>query len=165
MKLLTNIFLRSALTLVFALSALSLAAEMRDALVVSYNNGDPEEAFFLDEAPRVTYDKTVLHISTGSADISRDLPTVRRFVIEQRNLSSAATNLDAVAFVYLDNSILSLSGLRASTPCTLSGIDGKVALRGSADAQGVFRADISTLPAGVYILSTPDSKSYKIFKK
>lgn len=136
-----------------------------EALVVQYSTGT-EEVFFLNEQPRITYAPTSINIQTTSVSVDRDLSTLARFSFQKR-VPNSVDRLEnrQLTFSFTDGHTVSCTGLKPGSTVTLHNIEGTVVLTDTADGEGHFSTDIDTLATGVYILSTTESRTYKIYKK
>lgn len=69
-----------------------------------------------------------------------------------------------VTFTWQDG-VLRASGLNPNEQVRVFGLDGKLALSGSAQADGTLQLSFSSLPQGVYVVRTQGGLSYKLFNK
>lgn len=129
------------------------------AMCLRFTDGT-QQLFTIGDDLKWSYSKGVLTVSPASSD---NLP-LQSFDIENvDNISYAETSAVsdthiAPALFSLTGSTLTVSGLRARTRCTVTDISGVVVAAASGQECTI---DLSYSPAGIYILSLSDGRSFK----
>lgn len=163
--MLTNLLtrsLRKALLPAVLLLGASSTALAEDALVVNFHDGT--HAYYrLVSTPEVTFDGDHLCVKSTESDDRHVFNKVDTFTFGEY-LSTASIEADGARIVCPDKSTVQFYGFKPGTAITVADAAGRLWFSGTVDAQGFASVDVSSLSAGIYIISTSTGQSLKIVK-
>ena len=151
--------------LLVALSA--SAADERNALIISFHEGD-SVAIVLADKPRATIHDDSLHVET--ADFSA---TYLRGAIADFHFGWYAptpTSIETppehmVQIVYTDNATVLVRGIDDASHIGVYGLDGRRILAElTSDSDGVA-IDLSASPTGIYLIQINNKQTFKIIRR
>ena len=151
------------------LSTLGSTATAADGITFLFENGKTASfAFSSKPVVDTSGDEIVVSVSSGNS-VSYAFADVSKFYFEGSVVEGIAqTQVDASAsapvFAYA-NGTLSVSGLNAAETIVVFSTAGETLTKVDADGEGRAHVDLSTLPTGVYVVSTQRGVSFKLFKK
>lgn len=131
------------------------------------DGGKPQTAYVkLTDKPKVSFTVTQLEISGLNIALLYDQVTAINFV------DAESTGIDHVAategkipqIIFLNSSMLQLSGISKGTIVKMYSLEGKMVSQDTASNDGIITISLSQLPKGAYIVRT-NQKSFKIIKK
>lgn len=155
-------------TFAFALSAAAAYAGSGAGVTVLLRDGG-KVSFAFAEKPVMGLTSDGLKISAEGKDaVSYLFADVQRFYFEDDIDSgiSSVTGGDSshAVFSYADGS-LHVSGLPAATAVHVYTADGKTVVAGAANADGKATINLSSQPAGVYVVGVKGGAGFKLQKK
>ncbi len=139
-------------------------AETKEYLVVHLNNGGSVN-YVLEQTPTVTFTPASLHVESATLSDDHTLSEVSHFTFEDLDLSALPCLTANDSRITVTDSQVKLEGFTPGASVNLADAQGIVYAGGVVDGNGTVILDISRVPNGVYIISTTDNKSFKIFKK
>lgn len=157
-------FKRAAIVSSVALCAvpLAIAEDSKECLIVHMHGGS-RISYVLEDTPVVTFEGENLHVEASQLSDDHKLAEVEKFTFE---------NMAALPLVQADEWRITISDhnmtLEGVTPLihvTLSDIQGRTIAATNANTEGIASLSLSGISKGVYIVSTSDGKSFKIFTK
>lgn len=152
----------------FAFSAAAAYAGSGAGVTVLLRDGG-KVSFAFAEKPVMGLTSDGLKISTEGKDaVSFLFADVQRFYFED-DIDSGISSVSAgegshAVFSYTDGSLL-VSGLPAGTSVRVYTADGKAAASGVANADGKATINLSSQPAGVYVVGVKGGAGFKLQKK
>lgn len=121
-----------------------------NAVVVHQTNGT-KTVFLLADAPVVTYSGNTLVLRTATKEASMPVEGIENVTFEDYSvptlIDEATITSDGILF----------RQLAAGSEVRIYTVDGKVVGTLKADGSGVVALDLSMMPKGVLIISTPDT--------
>lgn len=153
----------SLLVMLMAVPFLARSADIKDVMLMRMKD-KTEKEFRLATKPEVTFENGEVIVWTPQTEtrIGVEIGDVASF--EFVNSSSVPTiGADRVS-VSFDNDAVTIGGLPEGSPLGLYDISGIEVGRSVAGVGGEVRMDISTLPAGVYILCCKGI-SFKVYRR
>lgn len=151
------------LALLFFMPLVVKATDEVETLIVQLKNG-AENAFFLKDNPKITFEGTNLKVSATTGDVSFAIADVMRFTYAMRSPSGINEQIDNPTGVDLEGDVLVISHLKANATASIYALDGKLIRQLKSQRTGTYRISISGLPAGLYLVKA-DNVTYKITKR
>ena len=140
------------MSLILCYSAAVNAQNAPNAIAFEMKDGS-SVAFFYNEQPTLRFTATEIVVKTNEHETSYPQSAVQRYVFAYRSTSSIDTpSANGVQVKFTTDNIL-VDNLKPGTEVTLISIDGKVLAVDAADANGNCAIDLSSFPAGIYLLS------------
>ena len=131
------------------------------------DDGKPQTAYVkLTDKPKVSFTATQLEISGLNIALLYDQVTAINVVdAESTSIDHVAATDDKIPqIIFLNSSILQLSGISKGTIVKLYSLEGKMVSQDTASNDSIITISLSQLPKGAYIVRT-NQKSFKIIKK
>ena len=150
-------------SLLAAMSSTLHAADEVETLIILMKNGS-ENAFFLKDKPKVTFEGTSLKVSAATGDVSFALADVMRFTYAKKSTSGISEQVENPTGVSFEGDILVISQLKANTTASIYALDGKLIRQLKPHRTGTYRISLSGLPTGLYLVKA-DNVTYKITKR
>lgn len=139
------------------------AADEVETLIILMKNGS-ENAFFLKDKPKVTFEGTSLKVSAATGDVSFALADVMRFTYAKKSTSGISEQVENPTGVSFEGDVLVISQLKANTTASIYALDGKLIRQLKPQRAGTYRISLSELPSGLYLVKA-DNVTYKITKR
>lgn len=139
------------------------AADEVETLIILMKNGS-ENAFFLKDKPKVTFEGTSLKVSAATGDVSFALADVMRFTYAKKSTSGINEQVENPTGVSFEGDVLVISQLKANTTASIYALDGKLIRQLKPQRAGTYRISLSELPSGLYLVKA-DNVTYKITKR
>ena len=139
------------------------AADEVETLIILMKNGS-ENAFFLKDKPKVTFEGTSLKVSAATGDVSFALADVMRFTYAKKSTSGISEQVENPTGVSFEGDVLVISQLKANTTASIYALDGKLIRQLKPQRAGTYRISLSELPTGLYLVKA-DNVTYKITKR
>lgn len=139
------------------------AADEVETLIILMKNGS-ENAFFLKDNPKVTFEGTSLKVSAATGDVSFALVDVMRFTYAKKSTSGISEQVENPTGVSFEGDVLVISQLKANTTASIYALDGKLIRQLKPQRAGTYRISLSELPSGLYLVKA-DNVTYKITKR
>ena len=150
-------------SLLAAMSSTLHAADEVETLIILMKNGS-ENAFFLKDKPKVTFEGTSLKVSAATGDVSFALADVMRFTYAKKSTSGISEQVENPTGVSFEGDVLVNSQLKANTTASIYALDGKLIRQLKPQRAGTYRISLSELPSGLYLVKA-DNVTYKITKR
>ena len=150
-------------SLLAAMSSTLHAADEVETLIILMKNGS-ENAFFLKDKPKVTFEGTSLKVSAATGDVSFALADVMRFTYAKKSTSGISEQVENPTGVSFEGDVLVISQLKANTTASIYALDGKLIRQLKPQRAGTYRISLSELPSGLYLVKA-DNVTYKITKQ
>lgn len=150
-------------SLLAAMSSTLHAADEVETLIILMKNGS-ENAFFLKDNPKVTFEGTSLKVSAATGDVSFALVDVMRFTYAKKSTSGISEQVENPTGVSFEGDVLVISQLKANTTASIYALDGKLIRQLKPQRAGTYRISLSELPSGLYLVKA-DNVTYKITKR
>lgn len=150
-------------SLLAAMSPTLHAADEVETLIILMKNGS-ENAFFLKDKPKVTFEGTSLKVSAATGDVSFALADVMRFTYAKKSTSGISEQVENPTGVSFEGDVLVISQLKANTTASIYALDGKLIRQLKPQRAGTYRISLSELPSGFYLVKA-DNVTYKITKR
>ena len=150
-------------SLLAAMSPTLHAADEVETLIILMKNGS-ENAFFLKDKPKVTFEGTSLKVSAATGDVSFALADVMRFTYAKKSTSGISEQVENPTGVSFEGDVLVISQLKANTTASIYALDGKLIRQLKPQRAGTYRIRLSELPSGLYLVKA-DNVTYKITKR
>ena len=150
-------------SLLAAMSSTLHAADEVETLIILMKNGS-ENAFFLKDKPKVTFEGTSLKVSAATGDVSFALADVMRFTYAKKSTSGISEQVENSTGVSFEGDVLVISQLKANTTASIYALDGKLIRQLKPQRAGTYRISLSELPSGLYLVKA-DNVTYKITKR
>lgn len=150
-------------SLLAAMSSTLHAADEVETLIILMKNGS-ENAFFLKDKPKVTFEGTSLKVSAATGDVSFALVDVMRFTYAKKSTSGISEQVENPTGVSFEGDVLVISQLKANTTASIYALDGKLIRQLKPQRAGTYRISLSELPSGLYLVKA-DNVTYKITKR
>lgn len=150
-------------SLLAAMSSTLHAADEVETLIILMKNGS-ENAFFLKDKPKVTFEGTSLKVSAATGDVSFALADVMRFTYAKKSTSGINEQVENPTGVSFEGDVLVISQLKANTTASIYALDGKLIRQLKPQRAGTYRISLSELPSGLYLVKA-DNVTYKITKR
>lgn len=131
---------------------------MRDGEVHSYD---------LDERPEVTLGKPIFTLTTKNQTVEYDAANILRFTLEDETVVDVTTNvamLEKAGNIKFKTGTLHITGCAHNSLVRIYDITGKLVQSAQTDGDGKLCLSLSSLRAGVYIIST-EKTTIKIQKR
>lgn len=138
------------------------AEELKDCLIVHMQGGS-KISYVLEDTPVVSFAGENLHVEAAQVSNDHKLADVEKFTFEKSTSLSAV--LANECRIIVKNGIVTLEGLTPSIEVRLSDMQGRMMASTKAGTDGIASLPLDNISTGVYIVSTTDGKSFKIFKK
>ena len=139
------------------------AADEVETLIILMKNGS-ENAFFLKDKPKVTFEGTSLKVSAATGDVSFALADVMRFTYAKKSTSGISEQVENPTGVSFEGDVLVISQLKANTTASIYALDGKLIRQLKPQRAGTYRISLSEWPSGLYLVKA-DNVTYKITKR
>ena len=139
------------------------AADEVETLIIQMKNGS-ENAFFLKDKPKVTFEGSNLKISAATGDVSYALADVLRFTYAKKSPTGISEQVENPTDVMFEGDVLVISQLKANTTASIYALDGKLIRQLKPQRSGTYRINLSELPSGLYLVKA-DNVTYKITKR
>ena len=150
-------------SLLAAMSSTLHAADEVETLIILMKNGS-ENAFFLKDKPKVTFEGTSLKVSAATGDVSFALADVMRFTYAKKSTSGISEQVENPTGVSFEGDVIVISQLKANTTASIYALDGKLIRQLKPQRAGTYRISLSELPSGLYLVKA-DNVTYKITKR
>lgn len=150
-------------SLLAAMSSTLHAADEVETLIILMKNGS-ENAFFLKDKPKVTFEGTSLKVIAATGDVSFALADVMRFTYAKKSTSGINEQVENPTGVSFEGDVLVISQLKANTTASIYALDGKLIRQLKPQRAGTYRISLSELPSGLYLVKA-DNVTYKITKR
>ena len=150
-------------SLLAAMSSTLHAGDEVETLIILMKNGS-ENAFFLKDKPKVTFEGTSLKVSAATGDVSFALADVMRFTYAKKSTSGISEQVENPTGVSFEGDVLVISQLKANTTASIYALDGKLIRQLKPQRAGTYRISLSELPSGLYLVKA-DNVTYKITKR
>ena len=139
------------------------AADEVETLIIQMKNGS-ENAFFLKDKPKVTFEGSNLKVSATTGDVSYPLADVLRFTYAKKSPTGISEQVENPTDVTFDGDVLVISQLKANAVASIYALDGKLIRQLKPHRAGTYRISLSGLPPGIYLVKA-DNVTYKITKR
>ena len=139
------------------------AADEVETLIIQMKNGS-ENAFFLKDKPKVTFEGTRLKVSATTGDVSFALADVQRFTYAKKSTTGISEQVENPTGVTFEGDVLVISQLKANATANIYALDGKLIRQLKPQRAGTYRINLSELPSGLYLVKA-DNVTYKITKR
>jgi len=139
------------------------AADEVETLIVQMKNGS-ENAFFLKDKPKVTFEGSNLKVSASTGDVCFALADVLRFTYAKKSPTGISEQVEDRTGVAFEGDVLVISQLKANAVASIYTLDGKLIWQLKPQRTGTYRINLSELPSGLYIVKA-DNVTYKITKR
>lgn len=144
--------------LVCAAGGASAAAE--EALIVHFTDGTVT-SFVVSKKPRVAFGEKTFNIVAEELSAEYPVESVHKFSLgEHVGLSDVAQR--ECRFTWSDRDHVTAVGLAPGEQVTLTAIDGKIASTYIADGEGSLTIDLTNQGKGIYVVSSPSIRNFKI---
>ena len=134
------------------------------SLLAAMSSNGSENAFFLKDKPKVTFEGTSLKVSAATGDVSFALADVMRFTYAKKSTSGISEQVENPTGVSFEGDVLVISQLKANTTASIYALDGKLIRQLKPQRAGTYRISLSELPSGLYLVKA-DNVTYKITKR
>ena len=141
---------------------MGLAAKAQYLIVTLQD--ETETAFALAEKPVVTMTDGIFKAETSTQTIEVAITEVLNYTFSDHVIYSGIDEIKTGTKPVIEAGRAQLTGLKPGTKVYVFTIDGRCAASAVAMANGTADIDLSSLGAGVYILTTPTA-SYKIYNR
>lgn len=158
-----NLFKNLTLAAATLLAAATATASVKDCLVI-HTTDNQKTYYVLEDVPVVTFVDEHLHIKSTNLEHQIKFDTVDKFTFEQQEVTALKELEASECRISLIGKTLTLEGFATGSPVAVYALNGSKAAQGVVDADGTAVIELSTLGAGVYVVSTV-SKSFKIILK
>ena len=149
-------------SLALFMAPLVQAEEFKDCLIVHLHGGSTV-SYVLEDTPVVTFVGENLHVEANQLSDDHKLADVAKFTID--NVAALADVMANEYRITIQDNTVTIEGLTPNTGIQFADIQGRIIASCNADTDGNATLSLSHITAGVYIVSTTDGKSFKIFKK
>ena len=139
------------------------AADEVETLIIQMKNGS-ENAFFLKDKPKVTFEGSNLKVSATTGDVSYPLADVLRFTYAKKSPTGISEQVENPTDVTFEGDVLVISQLKANAVASIYALDGKLIRQLKPHRAGTYRISLSELPSGLYLVKA-DNVTYKITKR
>ena len=139
------------------------ATDEVETLIILMKNGS-ENAFFLKDKPKVTFEGTRLKVSATTGDVSFALADVQRFTYAKKSTTGISEQVENPTGVTFEGDVLVISQLKANATANIYALDGKLIRQLKPQRAGTYRINLSELPSGLYLVKA-DNVTYKITKR
>ena len=139
------------------------AADEVETLIIQMKNGS-ENAFFLKDKPKVTFEGSNLKVSATTGDVSYALADVLRFTYAKKSPTGISEQVENPTDVTFEGDVLVISQLKANAVASIYALDGKLIRQLKPHRAGTYRISLSGLPSGLYLVKA-DNVTYKITKR
>lgn len=139
------------------------AADEVETLIIQMKNGS-ENAFFLKDKPKVTFEGSSLKVSAATGDVSYALADVQRFTYAKKSTTGISEQVENPTGVTFEGDVLVISQLKANATANIYALDGKLIRQLKPQRAGTYRINLSELPSGLYLVKA-DNITYKITKR
>ena len=139
------------------------AADEVETLIIQMKNGS-ENAFFLKDKPKVTFEGSNLKVSAATGDVSYALSDVLRFTYAKKSPTGISEQVENPTDVIFEGDVLVISQLKANAVASIYALDGKLIRQLKPQRAGTYRINLSELPSGLYLVKA-DNVTYKITKR
>lgn len=140
----------------------ALAEDLKDCLTVHLQSGS-KATYVLEETPVVTFIGDNLHIESSTLSNDHKLNDVVKFTFDKTSGIEAVQAGDYRITVLAG--IVRLEGFTPGANATVCDIQGRNMASAIVGANGDAEISLANLSNGIYILSTTDGKTLKIYKK
>lgn len=130
----------------------SHAEDLKQALMLELTDGSCV-AYYLETRPKVSFNGTDLVLSASDVEVSYPFDKVRKYTFEMADPSSVSSPSGDGSSVQVLAEGVRFSGLPAGSEVAVYTADGRKVSSLRADADGSCRVSLSTMPAGVYVIS------------
>lgn len=138
------------------------ADDLQDCLTVHMLNGS-KVIYVLDDQPTVNFADGKLHVESNAVSDEHDMTDVAKFTFDK---TSSATLIDAGdRLISVRGTTVRLEGFVPGTAVILTDMHGRNIASATVSIHGTASVSIADIPAGVYVVSTSEGKSFKLFKK
>lgn len=138
------------------------AEELKDCLIVHMQNGNTV-SYVLEDTPVVTFVGDKLHVEAAAVSDDHQLADVARFTFD-KSTGLSEINAGDYRITVKDNQVM-LQGFKAGAMATIADMQGRNVASTRISDSGEATMSMAELPAGVYIVSTTDGKTFKLYKK
>lgn len=138
------------------------ADELKDHLVVHKQSG-AKVYYVLEDTPVVTFNSNKLHVESKSVSDDHNLSDVDKFTFEKTTSLSEIAKGDQ-RITIKDNYVM-LEGFTPGAVVTLNDMQGRVLVSTVVSDNGDATIYTTDIPTGVYVVSTSDGKTFKLYKK
>ncbi len=139
------------------------AADEVETLIIQMKNGS-ENAFFLKDKPKVTFEGSNLKVSAETGDVSYALADVLRFTYAKKSQTGINEQVENPTGVAFEGDVLVISHLKANATASIYTLDGKLIRQLKPQHTGTYRVNLSEMPSGLYLVKA-DNVTYKITKR
>lgn len=163
-KSVTHLLKRAGIlsSLALCMTPVVQAEEFKDCLIVHLHGGSTV-SYVLEDTPVVTFVGENLHVEADQLSDDHKLANVEKFTFD--NVAALADVMANEYRITIQDNYVTIEGLTPNTGIQLADIQGRIIASCNADTEGNATLSLSHITAGVYIVSTTDGKSFKIFKK
>lgn len=156
--------MRKIISLLLSCFCLSVSADEPKTQLVVWAKDGTKVAYALAEKPKVTFTATDLVVASNGLEVNYTLAEMARFTYES-DAPTAITNLNnGKTSMSLDGESLLFPALTEGSTVAIYDMGGKTILSKSITATGEYSFPLSSLNAGVYMVSV-NGLTYKIVKK
>jgi len=150
---------------ILAMPMVVRAADKQNTLIVLTKNNVLHQ-FVLADKPKVTFEGNQLKVTCekASASASFNLADIVRFTYAAKDPSGIDETTVDPAEISMQEGVLVISQMKANSTANVYSMDGRVVRQLTAPRAGTYRLNLSSLPAGVYIVKA-DNITYKITKR
>ena len=138
------------------------ADELKDCLIVHMQNGN-KVSYVLEDTPVVTFEGDKLHVQAAAVSDDHILADVARFTFDK------ASGLGEIAAgdcrITVRNDLVVLEVLTPGSSAIIADMQGRLVASARIDDAGATSFSVAEFPAGVYVVSTTDGKTFKLYKK
>lgn len=131
-------------------------------LIIHFNDGTAT-SFVVAQKPKLTFGETTLHVDAQELAADYPIANVKKFVFgDESAISNPRLEEKECRFTFVDRDHVTATGLQPGETITLTSTDGRQALRLNADANGCAEIELTSLPAGIYIVGAKSAQNIKI---
>lgn len=138
------------------------ADELKDCLIVHLQSGS-KVSYVLEDTPVVTFEGDKLHVQAAAVSDDHKLADVARFTFDK------ASGLGEIAAgdwrITVKDNLVVLEGFTPGSSAGIADMQGRVVASARIGDTGAASISVTDLPAGVYVVSTTDGKTFKLYKK
>lgn len=138
------------------------ADELKDCLIVHLQSGN-KVSYVLEDKPVVTFEGDKLHVQAAAVSDDHRLADVARFTFDK------ASGLGEIAAgdrrITVNDNIVLLEGFTPGSSASIADMQGRVLVSTRMGDTGSASISVTDLPVGVYVVSTTDGKTFKLYKK
>lgn len=146
----------------FILMSLCTTTQAEERIVLHFTDGSTT-SFLVAEKPKVSFGESSIHVTAQNIEADYDLISVHKFTFDSTiSLGSNQIDDNETRFELTGRSGVRAIGLKPYEKAHVHTLNGILVSSFSADDNGIAEMDLSSLSAGVYVISTESGNSFKI---